>query len=78
MTARRPRDYQRQRIYNWEREFLCWENYPEMTLDECQALVDRVFWEAGMDRDPDVRVKDGRGRRIACWQERMNNGACVF
>jgi len=58
---RRLRDSQRSRVYRWEREWLL--EGPEMTLDECRALVEKVCRAFGRDAFP--RLKDGRGTRRA-------------
>lgn len=60
----RKRDSQRGKVYAWERHFHATGRDYEMTLKECQALVNKVakFYSV---RAP--KVTDGRGRRSAYW-----------
>lgn len=48
------KDFQRTKVYKWEQEEFGWDK-EEMTLIECQLLVNKVIKE--------VVVTDGRGRR---------------
>lgn len=65
----RPRDFQRARVYRWERVCVHSDTAPAMSLDECRALVEQVY----VDRERPGRrrswspptVTDGRGRRHA-------------
>lgn len=74
----RPRDNQRQRVYDAEREAfnpLMEKGTPDLpTVADCQALVDRIvysrWWNGQLRTNPDmavvfgnVTVSDGRGRR---------------
>ncbi len=74
--GRRPRDFQRARVYRWEAAHVLGQPGASepLPLDACRALVDAVFrWAerpdpataaAGAWSPP--RVTDGRGRRHAC------------
>lgn len=58
-------DFQRSRVYRWERECeLTFDDDEAMTLAECVAFV-REVWEAEGRQGPPPKVKDGRGRRRA-------------
>lgn len=70
---KRPRDFQRSRLYAWERQVskrLAIDMFAEqLTLDEARSFVERVWREertryghANREAPP---VKDGRGRRKA-------------
>lgn len=48
------RDFQRSKVYKWEKEEFGWDT-EELSLSDCQLLVDRVL--------DDVICTDGRGRR---------------
>lgn len=54
---RRERDYQRSKVYEWERQEFGWDT-DLMSLEDCAALAKEIR--------PDVRVLDGRRRRGAC------------
>lgn len=58
----RPRDTQRARVYAWENRFV--RRAPEMTLAECQALIDSVAKVYALRA---IEATDGRARRNACW-----------
>lgn len=56
-TRIRERDYQRSRVYEWERQEFGWDDEP-LTLEQCAQLAKSIL--------PSVKVLDGRGRRNAC------------
>ena len=60
MATKRQRDWQRSRVYKWERAHFG-EKCPELTLDECRELVSRTaqFYPGFLCPE----VTDGRGRR---------------
>lgn len=60
----RPIDYQRARVYNWERAEVFGRDDENIDLAACQALAERVFRAAEL---PTPAVGDGRGRRGACF-----------
>ncbi|MEZ5825290.1 MAG: hypothetical protein R3C97_11295 [Geminicoccaceae bacterium] len=67
----RPRDFQRSRVYGWERRFVLPLACDPLSLDGCRELVRDVYLQSEADRchrhdwqPPDVT--DGRGRRHAC------------
>jgi len=68
--TRRPRDSQRQAVYRWEQVIR--DRFPEactpMTLEECRALVNRVWYEY-VALGPAPLIKDGRGCKCA-WGSR--------
>lgn len=58
---RRPRDSQRQKVYDWERNNV--SGFREgISLDECRKFAARVCRDSHFMAD----VTDGRGRRSAC------------
>lgn len=64
------RDFQRAKVYRWERANVHNDNAPLLSLDECRDLVTTayIWWE---QPTPDCNwapplVTDGRGRRHAC------------
>ena len=62
------RDSQRQAVYDWENKILNLANQTNgasMTLEECVALVERVWADYHPNVKPPI-VLDGRGRRRAC------------
>ena len=67
--AKRPRDFQRAKVYRWERVCVHSETAPALSLEECRTLVEQVY----VDRERPGRrrgwappvVTDGRGRRHA-------------
>lgn len=63
IKTRSSRDTQRSKVYRWERRWVLGWDGPEMTLDECRALVERVLKAFGGRSFP--RIADGRGTRIA-------------
>ena len=68
--APKVRDFQRSRVYSWERANVLPLSSDPLTLAQCEALVDRVY-RACERPDPanhewsPPRVTDGRGRRHA-------------
>ncbi|MEZ5848208.1 MAG: hypothetical protein R3C70_15780 [Geminicoccaceae bacterium] len=69
--ATRPRDFQRSRVYGWERRFVMPLACDPMGLDACRALVLDVYLLCEADRCEErgwkpPEVTDGRGRRHAC------------
>jgi len=61
----REKDTQRSALYAWERALIGMpDRTREMTLDECAALVARV-WSEYRPGDEPPRITDGRGARIA-------------
>lgn len=64
-APRRPRDSQRQRLYDWEHERIRAHDRRARSLAECQELVDRVRSDAGLRRP--IHVGDGRGSKRARW-----------
>lgn len=60
------RDSQRSAIYRWERALPGGmpDTSRELSLDECRALVARV-WDEYRPGDAPPRISDGRGTRIA-------------
>ena len=72
-ARRRPRDFQRARVYRWEAaQVLGQPGAAEpLSLEACRALVEAVFrWAERPDPLASAwappRVTDGRGRRHAC------------
>ena len=67
------RDSQRSKLYRAEKAaFECFDREPEMTLADCQKLVDRAMRFFREISSP--RVSDGRGRRTAwasLWEIRL-------
>ena len=67
------RDSQRSKLYRAEKvAFECFDTEPEMTIAECQKLVDRAMRFFREITSP--RVSDGRGRRTAWaskWEIRL-------
>ena len=70
----KPKDYQRQKLYNAERHAFRFDRGGTVILKACELLVEEVedsdLW-ADLCRVSEVvprkvRVKDGRGRRSAC------------
>jgi hypothetical protein len=51
------RDYQRKRLYDWERAEVLWRDEELLDLDICRYYANNVH--------PGVTVRDGRGRRSA-------------
>jgi putative metallohydrolase (TIGR04338 family) len=64
-APRRPRDAQRQRLYDWEHVFIRPRDTTARSLDECQRWVDRLRADAGLRRP--IVVGDGRGSKRARW-----------
>lgn len=68
--ARRPRDFQRARVYRWEAEHVFPQAGERLSLAACRALVEAAYrWREQPGLDPawaPPRVTDGRGRRHAC------------
>ena len=69
--GKRPRDFQRSRVYRWERAHVHnAQDNPTLSLAACRALVYDVYLaldkpKAGTRWSP-PQVTDGRGRRHAC------------
>jgi hypothetical protein len=68
---RKPRDSQRQAVYDWEKRAGLWTQRPSqselLSLAECRTLVERV-WVGYTGNTKNVPVlKDGRGRRRAAY-----------
>jgi hypothetical protein len=63
-SPRRPIDYQRARVYKWERAEIFSRDDENIGLTACQALIEQVFRAAEL---PTPTVGDGRGRRMACF-----------
>lgn len=68
----KPRDTQRSAVYRWDEQLAAktcktaFESSSVLSLDECQALICRVWSRFGQTtRYPTVR--DGRGRRSGCY-----------
>ena len=59
------RDYQRSRVYKWERGYWGQESRVLMSLGECATLAGNVLRSMGWDWVEFPRFKDGRGRRRA-------------
>lgn len=68
--ARRPRDFQRARVYRWEAEHVFPQAGERLSLQQCRALVEAAYrWREQPGPDSawaPPRVTDGRGRRHAC------------
>lgn len=64
----RPRDNQKQRLYNAEDKF-CYQTPRLETVKEMQAYVDKLtgsaWWKRRWPHVHHIEVKDGRGRRRA-------------
>jgi hypothetical protein len=60
---KKPRDFQRTRVYRWEAAHVLPHAAQPLTLEACRTLVATVFRWA--DRPAPI-VSDGRGRRHAC------------
>lgn len=68
---KRPRDFQRSKVYRWERA--CVHHlldHEVLSLDECRSLVEEVYlWHdqpTKIDGWSPPIVSDGRGRKHAC------------
>lgn len=59
MAYTKVRDYQRTKVYKWERLEFDWDT-EKLTLDQCQAICDKYAPQMNL------MVADGRGRRKAC------------
>ena len=68
--AKRPRDFQRARVYRWEAAHVFPQAGEPLSLAACRGLVETVFrWAECPGDDAGWRpplVTDGRGRRHAC------------
>ena len=66
-----PRDFQRKRVYDAERELFPVEKFPpDLTLWECEQLLHRMYRDARYGEMEKAKkgapvLKDGRGRRRA-------------
>ena len=40
----KARDFQRSTVYAWENSFMLKSGDGDLTLDECQALIDLILW----------------------------------
>lgn len=71
---RRPRDSQRSAVYAWERRVgLVGNSHPKISLEECRALVEKL-WVGYMGSSKNMpTVTDGRGRRSACYSPSDNS-----
>lgn len=75
---KRPRDSQRQRVYDWEMEYVwsqestkSWLTHtPLLSMDECRALVTRVWNDHDISL-PVPKVKSGIGRDASGCKERI-------
>ncbi|MBF6611577.1 MAG: hypothetical protein IVW55_00420 [Chloroflexi bacterium] len=65
LTANGVRDNQRQKVYDWENKKIQPMLKKDLTLEECRKLITEVFASYGLEPP---EVKDGRGRRSACWE----------
>lgn|GEM_PF-828430 len=68
---KRPRDFQRARVYAWEAAVLAPTRGGKLSLGACERLIEKVFrWHeqpCPQDRTwRPPRLGDGRGRRHAC------------
>ncbi len=67
---KRPRDFQRARVYRWEAAHVFPHAGEPLSLAACRTLVEAVFrWAERPGDTPGWRpplVTDGRGRRHAC------------
>lgn len=63
MNNKPQRDSQRKAIYDWEESLFSKAGSGDMTLDQCERLIAKV-WKAYFLNDP-PRVKDGRGTAMA-------------
>lgn len=68
---KRPRDFQRQRVYAWEAAVLAPTRGGKLSLGACERLIEEVFRWHEQPRAEDrnwrpPRLGDGRGRRHAC------------
>jgi hypothetical protein len=60
------RDSQRAKLYAWERKAVVgYLTSPELTLDECRALVEEAYRRFGLTLYPRVIAPDHGGRRYA-------------
>ena len=57
-------DTQRSAVYAWERTLPQWDNHGTLSLDECEALVAKVWADYRPGSTPPP-IGDGRGRRSA-------------
>ena len=69
-----PRDSQRSKVYQLERNFYKIPGFPEaaekmLTLNECQRLINLCWMRINGEVNYLPTVRDGRGRRIACYQQ---------
>lgn len=69
--SKRPRDFQRRRVYAWEAAVLRPEAGPFLSLAACAELIEAAYrWHerpaAGDSAWRPPRLGDGRGRRHAC------------
>lgn len=62
---KKPRDIQKQRLYNWESKWIdaLSDQRAKLELHECRRIAGRALARYGLD--PAVRVGDGRGARVA-------------
>ena len=63
MAYTKVRDYQRTRVYKWERLEFNWDN-ELLSLDQCQALCNKYAPHTLTGFN--LTATDGRGRRNAC------------
>jgi hypothetical protein len=56
---RKQRDFQRSKVYAWERQMFPQMHTENLNLYECKLTASNLYGKR-------VKVKDGRGRRNAC------------
>ncbi len=74
------RDFQRSKVYRWEREVFSAMGTPSMTLDECRELVERIWTALAPDEVPppvvtlkkSVRRSDGNHLKIRLSPNHLN------
>jgi len=62
------RDYQRQKVYNWENEVISPLDSTLLSVEEAQDLVDFIWAQEGRNHPPKVKINNRKagadGRRI--------------
>lgn len=69
----RPRDFQKQRLYDWENQFRGINGVMfgyNLSVAQCSELAAQA---CALYDVPAVSVKDGRGRRAACYEQTTNS-----
>jgi hypothetical protein len=72
----RPRDTQRQKVYDWERAHVesRLPNDKNVPLAELGQLIQKAYVRYGFGFNPHLQLGDGRGRKNACFDYRVGGG----